>query len=158
VNAFRIFVVGCEPAIGCTIVNYLSGANLEAHWVPDAHGLLDRIARSKPDLVVLDRNLSGADGLVLLQRVRQNSTVPVILVSDIDEDELDRVVALELGADDYVTKPLRLAELHARIRAKLRRRTVDSDVRRRRCYTFEGWVLVLHAGIGCCRPKVRTST
>lgn len=81
-----------------------------------------RLARSeKPDLVILDVMLPGMDGFKVCQALRRDSDVPVIMLTARD-DETDKVVGLELGADDYVTKPFGLRELHARIRAVLRRR------------------------------------
>lgn len=81
-----------------------------------------RLAQSeKPDLVILDVMLPGMDGFKVCQALRRDSDVPVIMLTARD-DETDKVVGLELGADDYVTKPFGLRELHARIRAVLRRR------------------------------------
>ncbi len=81
-----------------------------------------RLARAeKPDLVILDIMLPGMDGFRVCQALRRDSDVPVIMLTARD-DETDKVVGLELGADDYVTKPFGLRELHARIRAVLRRR------------------------------------
>ncbi len=81
-----------------------------------------RLARSaKPDLVILDIMLPGMDGFKVCQALRRDSDVPIIMLTARD-DETDKVVGLELGADDYVTKPFGLRELHARIRAVLRRR------------------------------------
>ncbi len=81
-----------------------------------------RMARAeKPDLIILDVMLPGMDGFKVCQALRKESDVPVIMLTARD-DETDKVVGLELGADDYVTKPFGLRELHARIRAVLRRR------------------------------------
>jgi len=81
-----------------------------------------RLARAeKPDLVILDVMLPGMDGFKVCQALRRDSDIPVIMLTARD-DETDKVVGLELGADDYVTKPFGLRELHARIRAVLRRR------------------------------------
>lgn len=80
---------------------------------------LDRAAES-PDVIVLDIMLPGLDGLEVLRRVRQTSNVPVLLLSA-KGDEIDRVVGLEIGADDYITKPFAMRELVARIRSILRR-------------------------------------
>jgi two-component system, OmpR family, response regulator len=80
------------------------------------------IARHHPDLVVLDLRLGQEDGLDLLRQIRAGSDVPVIITTGHRRDEIDRVVGLELGADDYITKPFGMRELLARIRAVLRRR------------------------------------
>jgi two-component system OmpR family response regulator len=124
------------------LVNYLKRADFEANWVPDAQGLFRRITKSEPDLVVLDPQLDSSHGLEFLQRVHQKSTVPIIILSDRDTNEIDAVSALELGADDYIRKPVSLLELTARIRAKLRRRLLHrSGLIRGRRYFFDGWVL-----------------
>jgi DNA-binding response OmpR family regulator len=80
------------------------------------------LAQHKPDLVILDLRLGQEDGLDLLREIRAKSDVPVIIVTGHRRDEIDRVVGLELGADDYLIKPFGLRELLARIRAVLRRR------------------------------------
>jgi DNA-binding response OmpR family regulator len=108
----------------------------------EAAGLL---ARNQPDLVVLDLRLGQEDGLDLLREIRANSDVPVIITTGHRRDEIDRVVGLELGADDYITKPFGLRELLARIRAVLRRREPGQAVAQRdagkgRC-RFGSWQL-----------------
>src|ERR1700745_2398046 len=80
------------------------------------------LARSEPDLFILDLRLGQEDGLDLLREIRSRSDIPVIITTGHRRDEIDRVVGLELGADDYVTKPFSLRELLARTRAVLRRR------------------------------------
>jgi two-component system OmpR family response regulator len=108
----------------------------------EAAGLL---ARNQPDLVVLDLRLGQDDGLDLLREIRANSDVPVIITTGHRRDEIDRVVGLELGADDYITKPFGLRELLARIRAVLRRRepgqpAAQRDAGKGRC-RFGSWRL-----------------
>lgn len=141
-SAASILVTGYDKAAGSRLVNYLNSENFKANWVPDAKGLLRLIATARPDLVVLDPKRDRTDGLELLQEIYRHSTVPVIFVSVRDGDEVDPVTALELGADDYIRKPLSLPELKARIRAKLRRQVSHREnlVQGRR-YFFEGWVL-----------------
>src|SRR5258708_31412354 len=80
------------------------------------------LVREEPNLVILDLRLGQEDGLDLLREIRSRSDVPVIITTGHRRDEIDRVVGLELGADDYITKPFGLRELLARIRAVLRRR------------------------------------
>jgi DNA-binding response OmpR family regulator len=99
------------------------------------------------DVVVLDLRLPGENGMQLAQKVRETSTVPIIIVSG-RKDEADRVMALELGADDYLTKPFGPRELLARVRAVLRRaRSVEEVLPardgKRRAYRFAGWELNL---------------
>jgi DNA-binding response OmpR family regulator len=103
------------------------------------------LTRSQPDLVVLDLRLGKEDGLDLLREIRAHSDIPVIITTGHRRDEIDRVVGLELGADDYITKPFGLRELLARIRAVLRRReagqaAAQRDAEKGRC-KFGSWQL-----------------
>jgi len=101
---------------------------------------------SEPDLVILDLRLGHEDGFDLLREIRSRSDVPIIITTGDRRDEIDRVVGLELGADDYVTKPFSLRELLARIRAVLRRQeagrtALQRDDPERGRYKFGGWQL-----------------
>lgn len=102
------------------------------------------LARSPHDLAILDLMLPGQDGLELCRQLRQRSTIPVIMLTARTE-ETDRIVGLEIGADDYVTKPFNPRELLARIRAVLRRSAgmtaPDAGTAPTRGYRFEGWTL-----------------
>src|SRR5262245_7528081 len=104
------------------------------------------LAREVVDLLVLDLRLRGEDGMGLARRVRDESAIPIIMLTG-RRDEADRVMGLELGADDYVTKPFSSRELLARIRAVLRRRRPDVQQGRPegiRAYRFDGWELNLN--------------
>jgi two-component system, OmpR family, response regulator len=83
--------------------------------------MVHHFAASEPDLVILDLRLGQEDGFDLLREIRSRSDVPIIIITGDRRDEIDRVVGLELSADDYLTKPFSLRELLARIRAVLRR-------------------------------------
>jgi two-component system, OmpR family, response regulator len=138
----RVLVVDDEPSIQRMVVNYLNDHNLRASAVSGRKGLFHTLSVREPDLIILDLHLGESDGLDLLRELRLKSVVPVILVTGHRRDEIDRVVGLELGADDYVTKPFSLRELLARIRATLRRRNMDNlDPARRaeHCYRFACW-------------------
>ena len=143
--AARILVVGENPTVRQTVVSYLGENNMRAVSAAGPHEMVRRLAESEPHLVILDRRLGEADGLDLLREVRSRSDIPVIITSDDRSDEIDRVVGLELGADDYLTKPFGLRELLARIRAVLRRRAcapVPPQTRPDRDrYRFGGWEL-----------------
>jgi DNA-binding response OmpR family regulator len=106
---------------------------------------LARQLQEEPSLVILDLRLGQDDGLDLLREIRSNSDVPVIITTGHRLDEIDRVVGLELGADDYVTKPFGLRELLARVRAVLRRHELGRLARSRETqrggYKFGSWTL-----------------
>lgn len=116
----RILVVDDEPAVSDLLVYNLRKAHYEVLVAPDGGEAL-RLAREKPpDLILLDLMLPIVDGLDVCRELRKTSDVPIIMITARGE-EIDRVVGLELGADDYVTKPFSVRELMARIKAVLRR-------------------------------------
>jgi len=114
----RLLVVEDDPAIAGPLVRGLERAGFAVTHAPDGATAL---AAEPTDLVLLDLGLPDVDGTEVCRRLRARGDVPIIIVSARD-DEVDRVVGLELGADDYVVKPFGLRELVARIRAVLRRR------------------------------------
>jgi DNA-binding response OmpR family regulator len=116
----HILVVEDEPELARLVVRELQAAGYEAEHAPDGPTALERFAAQPPDLVVLDWMLPGLDGLAVLGRLRQSSAVPVLMLTARAE-EVDRVIGLEVGADDYLTKPFGTRELIARVRALLRR-------------------------------------
>ncbi|RZL83305.1 MAG: response regulator [Sphingomonas sp.] len=129
------------------IGEYLDGCNMRTSVVADRKGLARVLQVGRPDLILLDIHLGADDGLELLREIRRDDVVPVILITAHRHDEIDRVIGLELGADDYVTKPFSLRELLARIRATLRRRRMDSLQPERlneRTYAFDRWILNQH--------------
>jgi two-component system OmpR family response regulator len=141
----RILVVDDDPTMRHMVVNYLEDHNMRAVSVPGRQEMTREFAAGEPNLVILDLRLGQEDGLDLLRDLRSHSDVPVIITTGHRREEIDRVVGLELGADDYVTKPFSLRELLARIRAVLRRRdssrtVVQTDQGRARS-KFGGWQL-----------------
>ncbi len=116
----RVLVVEDDPTISEVVVRYLEREGLEVEAVADGRDALDAAARRWPDLVVLDLMLPGIDGLEVCRRLRARAPVPVIMLTARGDEE-DRVLGLELGADDYVVKPFSPRELTARVRAVLRR-------------------------------------
>jgi DNA-binding response OmpR family regulator len=116
----HILVVDDEPAIGDLIRTYLSRHGYRVSVVADGSGMKRVMAESRPSLVLLDLGLPGEDGLSLTRHIRAQSSVGVIIVTGSGES-VDRIVSLELGADDFVSKPFDLRELLARIRSVLRR-------------------------------------
>jgi len=127
------------------VANYLEDHDIRAVSASRRDEVTGLLARSQPDLVVLDLRLGQEDGLDLLREIRARSDIPIIITTGHRRDEIDRVVGLELGADDYITKPFGLRELLARIRAVLRRReagqvAAQRDPEKGRC-RFGGWLL-----------------
>jgi DNA-binding response OmpR family regulator len=116
-----ILVVEDDPALQRMILNYFADNSIRALAASDRQEMARQLAAAEVDLMVLDLRLGNEDGLDLLREVRSNSDVPVIIITGHRRDEIDRVVGLELGADDYLTKPFHLRELLARVRAILRR-------------------------------------
>jgi DNA-binding response OmpR family regulator len=144
VSVKHVLVVDDDVSMRDMIGGYLEGENFQVSAVGDGKSMA-RVLNERPvDLIVLDLRLAGEDGLALM-RERKSADVPVIMVTGHRRDEADRVIGLELGADDYVTKPFSLRELLARIRAVLRR--TEAGERRSRAkeqrtrYRFAGWEL-----------------
>ena len=138
-------VVEDDDTMRHLVTNYLEDHDIRAVSASRRDEVSGLLARSQPDLVVLDLRLGQEDGLDLLREIRAQSDVPIIITTGQRRDEIDRVVGLELGADDYITKPFGLSELLARIRAVLRRRdagqaNTQRDTEKGRC-RFGGWQL-----------------
>jgi two-component system alkaline phosphatase synthesis response regulator PhoP len=116
----RILIVDDEPKILRLVSDYLEAAGFAVDGARTGHEALTRARTEAPDLVVLDLGLPGIDGLDVTRALRRQGDVPIIMLTARD-DETDKLIGLELGADDYVTKPFSPRELVARIRAVLRR-------------------------------------
>jgi two-component system alkaline phosphatase synthesis response regulator PhoP len=116
-----ILVVDDEPKITQLVRDYLERAGFGVVTASDGAEALMRARTERPDLVVLDLGLPKLDGLDVTRRLRRDADVPIIMLTARD-DETDKLIGLELGADDYVTKPFSPRELVARVRAVLRRR------------------------------------
>lgn len=116
----RILIVEDEPAVSDLLAYNLRKAHYEVSVAADGREALRQAGNTFPDLILLDLMLPEVDGLDVCRELRKTSNVPVIMITARGE-EIDRVVGLELGADDYVTKPFSVRELMARIKAVLRR-------------------------------------
>ena len=116
----RILVVEDEMQIARTLRDFLEVAGFEVAVVGDGSSALAAVRGNRPDLVVLDLGLPGIDGLDVARELRRTSTTPIVMLTARGE-ETDRIVGLELGADDYLVKPFSPKELVARVRAVLRR-------------------------------------
>ncbi len=115
-----ILVVDDEPKIATLARDYLEHAGFAVLTAGDGPSALTTIRQRRPDLVILDLGLPGLDGLDVTRELRRDSTIPIVMLTARD-DELDKLLGLELGADDYLTKPFSPRELVARVRAVLRR-------------------------------------
>lgn len=117
----RVLVIDDDPSMKHMLLNYLEQHDIRVSLASQRQDVVRQFAAGEPSVVVLDLRLGQEDGLDLLREIRSCSDVPVIITTG-HSDEIDRVVGLELGADDCVTKPFGVRELLARIRAVLRRR------------------------------------
>jgi len=134
----RIFIVEDDPIMKQMVGDYLEQHNMRVVSASGRQEMVQHFAAGEPDLVILDLQLGQEEGFDLLREIRSRSDVPVIITTGDRRDEIDRVVGLELGADDYITKPVSLRELLARIRAVLRRQDAgraapQRDPERGRC-------------------------
>jgi DNA-binding response OmpR family regulator len=145
VGLARVLVVEGDPDMRRLVVNYLSENDLRAVPASGGQDMRSQFADGELDIVILDLGLGQDHGLDLLREIRASSDVPVIITTGQRHDEIDRVVGLELGADDYIIKPFGLRELLARIRAILRRQDIrpserQTDAESSRC-RFGDWRL-----------------
>jgi two-component system phosphate regulon response regulator OmpR len=119
----RILVVDDDQRLRDLLVRYLGGQGFEVKAVPDATAMDKQLARDRYDLLVLDLMLPGEDGLAVCRRLRAQPSAPAIIMLTAKGDDVDRIVGLEMGADDYLPKPFNPRELLARVNAVLRRKT-----------------------------------
>jgi two-component system, OmpR family, response regulator len=127
------------------VADYLGEQGLRVTTVETGAEMAQALAEHAIDLVMLDLRLAGEDGMHLARKLREDGDIPIVIVSG-KRDEADRVMALELGADDYITKPFSPRELLARVRAVLRRYQTARELmpgynEKVRAYRFEGWEL-----------------
>src|SRR6266850_6251236 len=120
----HVLVVDDDPAIRELVADYLGQNELRVSAVADGAAMQALLAAEVVDLIVLDLKLKGEDGMALARRLRDESAIPIVMLTG-RADEADRVMGLELGADDYLTKPFSPRELLARVRTILRRRRAE---------------------------------
>ena len=142
--AEEILIVDDDTRLSAMLCDYLAGNGFSARAAASAHAGLDEIRRKAPDAVILDVMLPGKSGLELCRELRSaNQDIPIIMLTAVNETT-DRVVGLEMGADDYLPKPFDPRELLARIRAVLRRNIGAAEAKRlppRQIYRFAGWTM-----------------
>ena len=142
----HILVVDDEPEIAELLRRYLSTQGYEVSTAPNGPAMRRVLAEKNIDLLLLDLGLPGEDGLALMRSLREHSSVPVIVVTGRGEP-VDRIIGLEIGADDYITKPFDVRELAARVRSVLRR-TIEKPGKSGAApdaVRFAGWTLHLDA-------------
>ena len=115
-----ILVVEDESSIASFIALYLKNAGYQVKTVATGSGALNQVAAGMPSLIILDLNLPDMDGIEICRRIRKSSDVPILMLTARDED-VDKIIGLEVGADDYLTKPFNPRELVARVKSVLRR-------------------------------------
>jgi DNA-binding response OmpR family regulator len=126
--AEKILVVEDERNIASFVAMYLKNARYQVDIARDGTEALQKADSTKPDLVVLDLMLPDIDGIEICRRIRQKSDVPILMLTARDED-VDKIIGLEVGADDYMTKPFNPRELVARVKSILRRSGPDRKER-----------------------------
>ncbi|HEY2968350.1 MAG TPA: response regulator [Casimicrobiaceae bacterium] len=140
----HVLAIDDDPSVRQMIADYLGDNDIRVTAIASGRGIADVMARHTIDLIVLDLKLPGEDGMHIARELRAESNVPIIMLTG-RKDEADRVMGLELGADDYLTKPFSPRELLARIRALLRRsraqESIADGLTRIRAYRFAGWEL-----------------
>jgi len=142
--AAHVLVVDDDPSVRQMIVDYLGDNDVRVTALASGRDIDDALTRDNIDLLILDLKLPGEDGMQIARRLREKWDLPIIMLTG-RKDEADRVMGLELGADDYLTKPFSPRELLARIRALLRRsrqrETPGESLAKVRAYRFAGWEL-----------------
>ncbi|MCG8511224.1 MAG: response regulator [Rhodospirillales bacterium] len=143
----KILVVEDDPTVSSFMEEYLGSQGYQMSIAKDGTGMRHVLSKQDVDLVILDLMLPGEDGLELAREIRSQSDVPIVMVTG-RSDTVDRVVGLEMGADDYIPKPFEARELLARVRSVLRRSqkavtTKDEAKPRQNKAEFAGWNLDL---------------
>ncbi|MGZ5106595.1 MAG: response regulator, partial [Usitatibacter sp.] len=126
--AVRILIVEDEPKLAKLLDDYLRASGYDTECIGDGREVVPAVQRRRPDLILLDLMLPGLGGLDVFKAVRAVADIPVVMVTALVE-EVDRLVGLELGADDYICKPYSPREVVARVKAVLRRGAHERDAK-----------------------------
>jgi DNA-binding response OmpR family regulator len=145
VNMTRILIVDDDPSMQQMMVSYFRQQDVNAVSASGRQEMLRYLAEADPSAIILDLRLNHEDGLDLLREIRSRCDIPVIIATGHRCNDIDRIVGLELGADDYVSKPFNPRELLARVRAILRRQEIGRAAPQRDTerggFRFGGWQL-----------------
>ncbi len=120
IGSKTVLIVEDEPKIAQLLIDYLQAAQYATHWIDNGSEVVSWVRAHQPDLLLLDLMLPGLDGLSVCRELRTFTQIPVLMVSARVE-EIDRILGLEIGADDYICKPFRPREVVARVKAMFRR-------------------------------------
>lgn len=142
--ASQILIVEDDDEIARLVTDLFKREGFSTERAGDAEAMRSIMGRFVPDLIILDLMLPGEDGLSICRNMRASDNIPILMLTA-KNDEIDRILGLELGADDYLTKPFNPRELLARARAILRRTRGEKTAVNNRRYTFEGFVMDLDA-------------
>ncbi len=146
-DAASILLVEDDAEIGDLISRYLGANQFDVSVVMDGVAMNAALARRRFDMVILDLNLPGEDGLSICRRLRAEKNLPIIIVTA-QSDDVDKIIGLEMGADDYVAKPFNPRELLARIKSVLRRSNAADGAsagEKMQIYRFSGWIVNISA-------------
>ena len=142
----QVLVVDDDPAMRALLTEYLGQYGFRVNGVPDGQSMRRALKDTVVDVIVLDLKLPSEDGMSIARELRAKSDIPIVMITG-RQAAADRIIGLELGADDYLTKPFDPRELLARIRAVLRRahafRETGDERHAQRAYRFAGWELDL---------------
>ncbi|WP_340622177.1 two-component system response regulator BaeR [Xenorhabdus siamensis] len=124
---YTVLIVEDEPKLGQLLVDYLQTANYQTQWLVRGDEVITHVQQHQPDIILLDLMLPGLDGLSVCREIRKFSDIPIIMMTAKTE-EIDRLLGLEIGADDYVCKPYSPREIVARVKTILRRCYRPQDI------------------------------
>ncbi|PHM29236.1 two-component system response regulator BaeR [Xenorhabdus budapestensis] len=124
---YTVLIVEDEPKLGQLLVDYLQTANYQTQWLVRGDEVIAHVQQQQPDIILLDLMLPGLDGLSVCREIRKFSNIPIIIMTAKTE-EIDRLLGLEIGADDYVCKPYSPREIVARVKTILRRCYRPQDI------------------------------
>jgi DNA-binding response OmpR family regulator len=145
-SSANILVVDDDPRIRQMLTRYFEGEGYAVSAVSDGQEMRAQLKRQEIDIILLDLSLPGGqDGFDLAREIRMQSDVPIMMLTGRD-DVVDRIIGIEIGADDYIAKPFHLREVHARLKSILRRRQPaqpKQEVNEEKIVRFEGWTLNL---------------